>query len=312
MTMLGLETRFEQHEFEGLKAPELEERLFRHKVQKQTENEENEEKDPKAKDKKQKATGKRLEREESRQDAQKRASKQDGPAFQRQQSDNSSPSKRGSKEEGGPRASVKRMGSKRIGSKQEDVPKPGSKEGSKDKPPEALPGDRWWDPTMKSSWKILQGLKSILGGKSLTGEYLKPSEPEFDVEELMTMLGLETRFEQHEFEGLKAPELEERLFRHKVQKQTENEENEEKDPKAKDKKQKATGKRLEREESRQDAQKRASKQDGPEFQRQQSDNSSPSKRAQGTQGKLALIAFEPQACETRSAFLHLLGTEGGG
>ena len=92
----------------------------------------------------------RLEREESRQDAQKRGSKQDGPAFQRQQSDNSSPSKRGSKEEagspakrgskeeGGSRPSVKRMGSKRIGSKQEDGPKPGSKEGSKDEPPEVL------------------------------------------------------------------------------------------------------------------------------------------------------------------------------
>ena len=28
----------------------------------------------------------------------------------------------------------------------------------------------------------VQGLKSILGGKSLTGEYLKPSEPEFDAQ----------------------------------------------------------------------------------------------------------------------------------
>ena len=29
-----------------------------------------------------------------------------------------------------------------------------------------------------------EGLKSILGGKSLTGEYLKPSEPEFDAQVL--------------------------------------------------------------------------------------------------------------------------------
>ena len=69
-----------------------------------------------------------------------------------------------------------------------------------------------------------EGLKSILGGQRLTGEYLKPSDPEYAsqalphgphvllLEEFLKLLGLKTAREGNPLEGLEA-EVQQRLFR---------------------------------------------------------------------------------------------------
>eukprot|EP00438_Fugacium_kawagutii_P023252 Skav204756 [mRNA] locus=scaffold1013:221397:230009:- [translate_table: standard] len=101
-----------------------------------------------------------------------------------------------------------------------------------------------------------QALKSILDGKVLTGEFLKPSDPEFASQvaphgphvvllvEFMQLMGLETRSEKDDLASLEVEEAGQRLFRHKVHHQEEESEiaEVEKDDKAKDKRQKA-GKR---------------------------------------------------------------------
>eukprot|EP00913_Durusdinium_trenchii_P028707 g26923.t1 len=149
-----------------------------------------------------------------------------------------------------------------------------------------------------------QALKSILEGKSLTGEYLKPSDPEYEsqvrphgshvllLEELMTLLGLQewngvlyghrgTKCE-HGTEGFEAQELEARLFRQKVQKQMEEEEEKEAE-KEKEKRQRAS-KRLERgrskemNEEKRESMKRGSKEDHAALQQPRSDESPPPKR----------------------------------
>jgi len=103
-------------------------------------------------------------------------------------------------------------------------------------------------------------LKSILEGKTLTGEFLKPSDPGYEsqvlphgphvllLEELMKLLGLKTQSEKDGLGGIEGEEEGQRLFRQKVNHQHEEEvdkaetEKEEKAEK-KDKRQKAGSKR---------------------------------------------------------------------
>lgn len=197
MNLLGLETRSEKENLGGLEAEDDGRRLFRNKVQHQTEEVEKaeaEKEEKAAKDKRQKA-GKRqgkgskeepreasptkkgskedpgLAKRGSKEDVAKRGSKEDAGLLKRGSKEDVS-AKRGSKEDPGlvKRGSTKedvaaKRGSKesaapgsKRGSKEDTGSKPGSKQASKEEPPEEMPAtdDRWWDSTLKSSWKILQ------------------------------------------------------------------------------------------------------------------------------------------------------------
>lgn len=202
MNLLGLETRSEKENLGGLEAEDDGRRLFRNKVQHQTDEEvekaEAEKEEKAAKDKRQKA-GKRqgkgskeepreasptkkgskedpgLAKRGSKEDVAKRGSKEDAGLLKRGSKEDVS-AKRGSKEDPGlvKRGSTKedvaaKRGSKesaapgsKRGSKEDTGSKPGSKQASKEEPPEEMPAtdDRWWDSTLKSSWKILQAAYS--------------------------------------------------------------------------------------------------------------------------------------------------------